>query len=193
MKRKTFTLIEILGVVAIIAILATLGFAGYSYANTKSKEAATEGLLTRLNAAFDLAQQKTGFMPPATSFAVITIDKEGKWIAVKIDDNVKEYKVNSSATGKDKLYSNFCQIFVKTLELDKMKRFLNENNEVIDAWGNPIRFRYPGILKTGGFDLISAGPDGGFGSEPKDTPPDEVEDYRDKDNGEWICDDIAKF
>ena len=188
MKRKTFTLIEILGVVAIIAILATLGFAGYSYANTKSKEAATEGLLTRLNAAFDLAQQKTGFMPPAATFSSIELDASGKKLIV----GGETYEVKSNPTGKAKLYSNFCQIFVKTLEMDKMGRFM-QGGKIIDAWGNEVKFRYPGILKTGGFDLISAGPDGGFGTDAESDPPNEVKDYRDEENGEWICDDIAKF
>ena len=188
MKRTTFTLIEILGVVAIIAILATLGFAGYSYANTKSKEAATEGLLTRVHAAFDLAQQKTGFMPPATSFSSIELDDSGKTLTV----GGVTYEVKSNATGKDKLYSNFCQIFVKTLEMDKMGRFL-QGGKIIDAWGNEVKFRYPGILKNGGCDLISAGADGGFGIDAVSNPPNEVKDYRDEENGEWICDDIAKF
>ena len=192
MKRTTFTLIEILGVVAIIAILATLGFAGYSYANTKSKEAATEGLLTRVHAAFDLAQQKTGFMPPATTFSSIKFDDSRKKLIV----GGGTYEVKSNPTGNAKLYSNFCQIFVKTLEMDKMGRFLNKNNEnyeIVDAWGKPIQFRYPGILKNGGFDLISAGPDGGFGTGAESDPPDGADKYRDKENGEWICDDIAKF
>lgn len=187
MKRKTFTLIEILGVVAIIAILATLGFAGYSYANTKSKEAATEGLLTRLNAAFDLAQQKTGFMPPAATFSSIELDASGKKLIV----GGETYEVKSNPTGKAKLYSNFCQIFVKTLEMDKMGRFM-QGGKIIDAWGNEIKFRYPGILKTGGFDLISAGADGGFGTGAESDPPNAVDKYR-EDGGEWICDDIAKF
>ncbi len=187
MKRKTFTLIEILGVVTIIAILATLGFAGYSYANTKSKESATEGLLTRVHAAFELAHQKTGFMPPSTTFSSIGICDDGKIITV----NGTEYKVDSSAAGKNKLYSNFCQIFVKTLEMDKMKRFL-EDGKIVDAWGNEIKFRYPGILKSGGFDLLSAGADGGYGTDAAATPPDAADKYRDE-SGEWICDDIAKF
>ena len=75
--------------------------------------------------------------------------------------------------------------------MDKMKRFLEDGN-IVDAWGNEIKFRYPGILKSGGFDLISAGADGGYGTDAAATPPDAADKYRDE-SGEWICDDIAKF
>ena len=94
--------------------------------------------------------------------------------------------------GRQPLFRNFCQIFVKTLEMDKMGRFM-QGGKIIDAWGNEVKFRYPGILKNGGFDLISAGADGGFGTDAESDPPNEVKDYRDEENGEWICDDIAKF
>ena len=187
MKRNSFTLIEILGVVAIITILATLGFAGYSYAQNKSKESATQGLITRLNAAFEFAKQKTGFIPPASgSFVTINIDTAN----AKITINATDYKLATDAVGKNKMYSEFYKNFIRTLEMDTMGRFI-ENNQIIDAWGNPVYFRNPGILKTGGFDIISAGADGGFGSDAASTPSSDIGKYR--DSGEWICDDIANF
>ena len=45
MKRKNFTLIEILGVCALIAILGIIGFGSYTFAMNKSKESATQALL----------------------------------------------------------------------------------------------------------------------------------------------------
>lgn len=190
MKRKSFTLIEILGVMAIIAILATLGFAGYSYANNKAKETATEGLIARLNAAFEMAQQKSGFTPPAKDFTVIVIDTDNQKITVNDGSSDKSYP--GSETGREKkMYTEFYKTFVKTLEMDTMSRFL-ENGKVIDAWGNPIYFCYPGKLKKGGFDLISAGSNGTFGNSEKETPSStSIDDYRSE--GEWICDDIANF
>ncbi|MBE6362452.1 MAG: hypothetical protein E7054_02245 [Lentisphaerae bacterium] len=187
MKRNSFTLIEILGVVVIITILATLGFAGYSYARNKSKESATQGLITRLNAAFEFAKQKSGFIPPASgSFVTINIDTAN----AKITINATDYKLATDATGKNKMYSEFYKNFIRTLEMDTMGRFM-DGTQVIDAWGNPVYFRYPGILKAGGFDLISAGSDGTFGSGEASTPPTSLDKYR--DGAEWICDDIANF
>ena len=71
-----------------------------------------------------------------------------------------------------------------------MNRFL-DGTEVIDSWGNAVYFRYPGVLNKGGFDLISAGSDGAFGTGAADTPSGTLTDYR--DGAEWICDDIANF
>ena len=186
MKRNTFTLIEILGVVAVIAILATLGFAGYSYANNKSKESATQGLITRLDAAFDLGRQKSGFMPPALNvFVPVTIDIANN----KLTIGSEEY--TASASGNERYKAEFCKSFFKALEADSMKRFLGDDNKVIDAWGGVVYYRYPGRFNKGGVDLISAGIDGTFGTDNGETPPDAIGKYR--DNGEWICDDIANF
>lgn len=193
MKRNTFTLIEILGVLVVIAILATLGFAGYSYANNKSKESATQGLITRLGAAFEVAQQKSGFIPPATSFSTITINQSNNTLTIGGNTYYlvpRSQDQDSRSIRVKKMEAEFCKQFLNALQMDSMSRFM-ENNEVIDAWGNPVRFRYPGVLKTGGFDLIAAGSDGGFGSDSDATPSGSMSDYR--DGNEWICDDIANF
>ena len=187
MKRNSFTLIEILGVVAIIAILATLGFAGYSYANNKSKESATQGLITRLDAAFDAGRQKSGFMPPSKDFGfeAVIVDIANNKITV----GDKNYTPGD--TGQNRYKAEFYKSFVKALEMDSMKRFLNESNQVIDAWGGVIYYRYPGRFNKGGVDLISAGIDGTFGEDNAGTPATDIGKYR--DNGEWMCDDIANF
>lgn len=187
MKRNTFTLIEILGVIAIIAILAALGFAGYSYANTKSRESATQGLITRINAAFEFAQQKTGFLPPGTDFSTITIDTGNNIVMI----GSKSYSLTDKSTRAKKMEAEFCKQFISTLQMDSMNRFLDENNVIIDAWGKPVYYRYPGKLKNGGFDLIAAGSDGGFGSNTAEEPVDDMSNYR--DGADWICDDIANF
>ena len=190
MKRKSFTLIEILGVMAIIAILSTLGFAGYSYASTKSKESATQGLITRLNAAFEIAHQKTGFLPPANSnFSQIEFEFDSGVVS-KLSIGGKEYSLTPGTGRKARMEAEFCKQFIQALQMDSMNRYIDDD-EIVDAWGNKVYYRYPGKLKTGGFDLISAGSDGGFGTEVKETPVDDISKYR--DGADWICDDIANF
>ncbi len=190
MKRKSFTLIEILGVMAIIAILSTLGFAGYSYASTKSKESATQGLITRLNAAFEIAQQKTGFLPPAQSdFSEIEFEFDSGVVS-KLSIGGKKYNLTPGTGRQAKMEAEFCKQFIQALQMDSMNRYI-EDDEIVDAWGNKIYYRYPGVLKKGGFDLISAGSDGGFGSNTAEEPVDDISKYR--DGADWICDDIANF
>ena len=185
MKRRTFTLIEILGVIAIIGILAALGFAGYSYANNKAKETATKGLITRLDAAFEFAKQKSGFLPVAKdNFVLITIDGENQTVTLG------STTYPSGSGSKKKVETEFCKHFIKAVEMDSMNRFM-EGGQVIDAWGGKVYYRYPGKLKKGGFDLIAAGSDGGFGTDAESAPADELSDYR--DGAEWICDDIANI
>ena len=197
MKRKSFTLIEILGVIAIIAILATLGFAGYSYANTKSRESATQSLITRINAAFEIAHQKTGFLPMAKTFTVIKINyNDGSISGLEI--GAEKWLLSDTSTRDAKKKALFCKQFIQALQMDSMNRYLDEvdedNKTIIDAWGNKIHYRYPGLFKTGGFDLISAGSDGGFGDDADDVPPESISKYRDADdNAEWICDDIVNI
>ena len=61
-----------------------------------------------------------------------------------------------------------------------------------DAWGNPIYFRNPGCFNKTKYDIISAGPDGTFGSDSAATPVGDKAKYIDDDK-DWICDDIANF
>ena len=196
MKRKSFTLIEILGVIAIIAILSTLGFAGYSYASNKSKEAATEGLLTRLNAAFEIAHQKTGFLPHAADFEAIKILYSSGVIS-GLEIGAEKWLLSDTSNRDAKKKALFCKQFIQALQMDSMNRYL-EDGYIIDAWGTKVYYIYPGLFKTGGFDLISAGSYGIFGADDgddddddDDKPEKDVSKYR--DGAEWICDDITNI
>ena len=40
---------------------------------------------------------------------------------------------------------------------------------VVDAWGNPLYYRCPGVRNPGSFDLISAGPDNRIGDDETGT------------------------
>ena len=51
MKKKNFTLVELLCATALVVILAGIGFSAYSYASYRGREASTKSLITRLEAA----------------------------------------------------------------------------------------------------------------------------------------------
>ena len=63
MKRKNFTLIEILGVCALIAILGIIGFGSYTFAMNKSKDSATRALLKQVEAGLANVKQECGYYP----------------------------------------------------------------------------------------------------------------------------------
>ena len=74
MKKRDFTLVELLAVTALIVILAGLGFAAFSYASNRGKEAATKSLITRIGAGLESVKIKHGTFPAgASSYGNIVI------------------------------------------------------------------------------------------------------------------------
>ncbi len=51
-----------------------------------------------------------------------------------------------------------------------------KKKDVIDVWGNPFLYRYPGEHNTDSYDLYSSGPDGQEGTEDDITNWEEEED-----------------
>jgi type II secretion system protein G len=43
--------------------------------------------------------------------------------------------------------------------------YVEDPNILVDTWGNPLRYQYPGVHNKGSYDLWSAGPDGIDGTE----------------------------
>ena len=200
MKRK-FTLIEILGVTILISILAAIGIAAYSYAMESSKESATRALIARVGTAFE-ALREEGLLPKSdagngvtylnlvfnTDPSSVNAPNAGNNDGLRFIDGTNSIQLGSSSTDRVKAY----KIFAKAIGADSIKRNLNADNQIIDSWGNPVYVRYPGKFNRGGFDIISAGSDGGFGKDVDSTPSDDISYYRGSDN-EWLCDDITNF
>ena len=175
--KKRFTLVEIFAVVAIIAILSIIGVAAYSYAQNSSRESDTKAVEARLVAALETIKNKGGSIPVAKdNFTKITIKNTNT-------DN-PEISAGSTMTVKD------AKNFLSAIEVDSLGKHL-KGDELVDAWGNPIYYRYPGKFNVGGIDLVSAGADGKFGADNADTPPTEISKY--KDGKELVCDDVVNF
>ena len=197
--KHNFTLIEILAVTLLISLLAAIGIAGYTYAVESSKEKATIAMIHRLSVAFD-ALREEGLLPKTVSNGSTTYlnvafnpdptaggNDAGELLYYSKNSN-KTDPLGANKAARVKAY----KLFAKSIETDNIARFLDADNQIIDGWGNPIYIRYPGKINRGGFDIISAGPDGLFGENAATTPPDEISKYRD-DDGQWICDDIANI
>ena len=203
-KIHRFTLVELLAVMAIIAILSGIGFGAYTFANTRAKESATESLLKQIEAGLESFHTKNGYYPKsgANGFSEIafTVDSSNRVTGVDFGDAATKLTYDSSAsTRKTRMENEKFESFAKALDLEVIKKHLNASGVLEDAWGVAIYYRSPGTFTKGGFDLVSAGPDGEFSKENKDasSAPSVLNglslgDFR-QDDGTRLCDDIFNF
>ena len=195
---RRFTLIELLAVMALIAILSGLGFGVYSYAKGKAKQSATEALLKQIEAGLGAFNTKAGYYPRSNGgdFSVIkfTFADDGTVASVNFGGETLTRETGTSPTKEQRMKNERFEAFAKTVDMEAIKNSLNAQNELVDAWGNPIYYRSPGQFKQGGYDLVSAGPDGGFGTEKKDTPAGITDLGKFRETaGEHVCDDVFNF
>ena len=71
MKKKNFTLVELLCASALVAILAGIGFSAYSFASYRGKEAATKSLISTIAAGLETVKTKHKVYPVSNDFADI--------------------------------------------------------------------------------------------------------------------------
>ena len=190
MKKRNFTLVELLAVTALIVILAGIGFAAFSYASNRGKEAATKSLIARIGAGLESVKTKHGAFPGSSGGAygdiVVTVnDTTGLVTGITFG--------KTGGTGGTALSAKQLKTFLTVCDGESLKKNLDGSGNVTDAWGGKIKYCCPGKINTAKFDLAAPGPDEGFGkgSTPAATPPDTLSGY--KEGEEWACDDIANF
>ena len=199
-KIYRFTLVEILAVMALIAILSAIGFGVYSYAKGKSKESATEALLGQLAAGLESFNAKHHRYPlSGGSFQPVrfTFNTDGTLSEIEFGTGAgSKLTYNSSASNKKQRMENeLIESFAKAVDMEVIKNNLDKDGCLVDAWGGKIYYRSPGKFKTGSYDLVSAGPDGEFGTGNAGTPPGgdtDLDKFRDS-AGEKVCDDLFNF
>ena len=190
MKKKNFTLVELLCATALVVILAGIGFSAYSYASHRGKEAATKSLITRIGAGLETLKTKHGFYPASSSYGDIEVtvnNNTGLITAISFGGT----SVSDAKQLKD---------FLAVVDGENLKKHLVEHSthhDLTDAWGGKIYYAYPGFFNTVKFDLIAPGADGVFTTDPNNnlqSPPNNntATNYKNTD-GEWACDDIANF
>jgi len=201
-EKRFFTLVELLGVMALISILATLGFSGYSYAMSSAKDKSARATVKRMEAGIEAMKTKQGFYPSTSGeFKPIIIELNTSDNTVKsLEFKGTKFEVPSESRMKDvkdgkkrlELKEKAVLAFLKVVELDTLVNSIDKSNGyLLDPWGNPIYYCYPAKIRSSGFDLISAGPDGLFSKDNADKPDNKkTNDFRDKDDGTPLCDDI---
>lgn len=198
-KIRRFTLVELLAVMAIIAILSGIGFGAYTYANNKAKESSTEALMKQIEAGLESFHTKNGYYPVSGGdFSVVTITTaaDGTISGVNFGSSDSELTYNTSAslTRKERMKNEMFETFTKALDLEVIKKHLDNSNRLEDAWGGKIYYCSPGKFNKGTFDLVSAGPDGEFSSDNAAAPTGitDLGKFR-EDDGTRLCDDLFNF
>ena len=179
MKKKNFTLVELLCATALVAILAGIGFSAYSYASHRGKEAATKSLIATISAGLESVKNKHSIFPASSDFADITV-------TVQNSTGI----INEVKFGTTVLTDKQRKDFLAVVDGELLKKYIS-NDKVTDAWGGAVKYKYPGAINTVKFDIVAPGPDEFFGNNETATPPTTIAGY--KENDEWSCDDIANF
>lgn len=131
-NRAGFTLIELLVVIAVIAILASLVLATSGYVQEKAGRSRAEAEISALSAALE---------------------------SYKIDNGEYPRFTNTGTNNKVLLDALMPTNTASKVYFEFNKRMTNGNN-IIDPFGTPYRYQYPGNTNRSGsnfFDLWSPG------------------------------------
>ena len=150
MKRKLsyFSLVEILTVVAIIAILIGIALGVTSYVKTRNREVQTQTTIKMLEMVLEQYKNKYGSYPSLNG---------------QPDQDIGQavFKIPAKNTGKGGLISFFDDVSYNGDEITGIKgvNIVKKGNDILilDGWGSPIIYVYPGVFNKNKFDLGSGG------------------------------------
>lgn len=161
-KRHTFTLVEILTTIAILAILAGISLGVTKLAFGKAHESKNQALIKMIEVALEQYKSKYGYYPNSGEnpqlFMMDMVDLTKSQADVDSASEANKTKISSKL-----VTNNIWQFFDENFKKTFVKLIPVDNNifygYVIDAKGNPLIYRCPGIFNTGSFDLGSVGED----------------------------------
>lgn len=134
MKKNGFTLVEVLVVLIIISILATVSLPSVKKARTRAGIMKTKAMISSIETALSMYHTDLGNYPESTGSSVVLI--EALMEPIPNEENWKGP------------YMRFKQ------------KDIDENKNIIDTWGNPLRYIYPQNEKSNvPFIIVSSGPD----------------------------------
>ena len=151
MKRKllNYSLVEILTVVAIIAILIGIALGVTSYVKTRNREVQTQTTIKMLEMVLEQYKNKFGSYPALNGQPENTIGKNAV------------FKFSAESSGKDSLISFFDDVSYNGNEITGIKgvNIVKKGDDILilDGWGSPIIYVYPGVFNKNKFDLGSGG------------------------------------
>ena len=184
LKKYRFTLLEILSVVLIIVLLMTIVAGLFKLANSKVKNAEQMSLMKQVETALEAYKSKMGYYipetnPPFTSqrpgvcptpFYIFYLDSsgtQGKQTFASYFPNYEnirqKYSVKHDKAFKADSSGNLLPGPDDGFILIGSGGQMKHPGILLDAWGNLMWYRCPGIHNKTKYDLESAGPDGVFG------------------------------
>jgi len=193
---RRFTLVELLAVVGLIAILSAIGFGSYSYAMGKARESSSQALIKQLEAGLESFHAKNGYYPPSGgNFSPVKLELNNDGTVKELDfgGTGGKFTYSTETNRKARLENERFESLTKAMDMEVLKKHLGANGEVEDSWGGMIYYCAPGKFNKAGFDLVSAGPDGKFGSGNADNPTGITDLTLFHKDGEALCDDLYTF
>ena len=160
MKKRSFTLLELMAAIGLIMVLAAITYGGITYASSRAQEAKTIATMEEFMSALEAFKQDYGFYP--------IIDK----------DNAKE--VDLSADG--------WKLFMNETKNKKNRAYMEGDlGELLDGYGQAFWYKYPGTKNSAKYDLWSLGKDKYHGIKDKTkTRPGNIDDAG-KNESDDIC------
>ena len=180
LKRRNFTMVEILATIAIIAVLAGLSFGAYRAIQKGQAKTKTEATVNAIHIALQAFKNKYGYYPQAHSpIALVfckekattdaedsvsnrTILKSGKMLVLGKDFTVfLGTEVMKNAVIKDGDISGG-QVYILAESYKDPVTNSKSSLDNISKNANLIYYKCPGAMNQESYDLFSAGPDRKF-------------------------------
>ena len=210
MKKRNFTLVELLIVIGIIGILAGMVFGGIAIAQQRGRVTQARADMTSIRTAFEGMYRDYGKMAQGNKLGGKSFDKKTgtspDYAYIEVGDNKADYccaiaELADPTNTKDSYSVSLNKRKIKYLdprpEYDPSKSPTdsdNQENTWLDPWGNPYRMRIdvgaaetiPDPSKSGKYlsariILWSLGPDGKGSSD--DDKKDNIAGWK---NGDWL-------
>ena len=165
-KKASFTLVEILAAVAIIGILAGMSLGTASYIRERNREIQTQTTVKMLEMILEQYKTKYGRYPAVNGAPGNNLNTPIFRLPWAYDpDDPDELTALFNDVSFDSSSNHITSIKGINIHID----IDNEEVWLLDGWGYPIVYVYPGIFNRTKYDLGSAGPDHALGEEKSCT------------------------
>ncbi|MBP5181517.1 MAG: prepilin-type N-terminal cleavage/methylation domain-containing protein [Lentisphaeria bacterium] len=153
-RKKAFTLVEILAVISIIAVLAGMTVGVSALVMRKSADTKTLAAMKNVEIALERFRAANGYYPPSRGGAISIFRFE------------KAPSAGSHEAALSKLFDEkFRSASTKSITISGTEWLY-----IVDGYGNPLIYRCPGHFSRGKYDLGSMGKDGKFGDGAGESP-----------------------